>query len=235
MAETRYRQVYQFLKQRIQKGTYGVGSSLPSENELCRDFSITRTTARSALDELAREGFIERSRGKRSVVRERRQSLGLLNLKGFSEAAGEEVRTIFLTHPTTTSWPKGLPFSIGREELDQHCIYFRRLRYIRNVPVMYETNWFSGKVLTGFPETEFVDGSFFKTLSQKYLVEITASEQELHALTANHENAALLGIHPGDPVLQIHIRFTTSQPGLNIYSRLFCNTNAYPIGNTYTH
>jgi len=235
MTETRYRQIYHVLKSRIQVGTYGVGDYLPSEHELCRTYSITRTTARKALDELLKEGFIEKHHGKGSRVKERRQSLGLLTVKGFSEAVGENVHTIFLQKPMIKLWPDELLFPVSEAEIASECIYFERLRGVGDSPVMLESNWFSADGLDGFVESEFVEGSFFKTLSQKYLIEITGSEQELRAQFADEKSAYLLKVNHGSPILQICIKFTTSQPDLNIYSYLYCNTEKYPIGNYYKH
>jgi DNA-binding GntR family transcriptional regulator len=235
MVEKRYRQIYNTLKSGIQQGAYAVGAYLPSENDLCKTYEITRTTARRALDELLREGFIEKEHGKGSRVKERRQSLGLLTVKGFSEAVQENVQTVFLQKPFIVSWPEQLPFPAGKKELASDCIYFERLRGVGDLPVMLECNWFSARALPGFLNDTFVDGSFFKTLSSKYLIEITGSEQELRALFADEKTAGSLKISQGAPVLQINVKFTTSHPELNIYSCLYCNTDTYPIGNIYKH
>lgn len=235
MRESRYRQIYDVLKSRIQQGTYKVGGYLPSENELCSTYSITRTTARKALDELTKEGFIERFHGKGSRVRERRQSLGLLTVKGFSEAVGENVSTVFLEKPHIISWPPTLPFPASDKELAGPCITFERLRCVGDVPVVLEIDWLSGTALDGFTTAEFVDRSFFKTLSSRYLAEIIRSEQELRALPAEKRIAQLLKIPIGAPILRISLKFSTSMPNLNIYSYLYCSTADYPIGNTYIH
>ena len=235
MPQSRYSQIYNILKSRIQQGTYAIGDYLPSENELCKSYKITRTTARKALDELLKEGFIEKQHGKGSKVKERRQSLGLLTVKGFTEAVGENMTTIFLQKPQFRPWPERLPFPVSKREMSYQCIYFERLRCVGELPVMMESNWFSGHGLEGFLDVEFVDGSFFKTLSQKYLIEIARSEQELRALFADKKIAHLLTIAKGSPILQIFIKFSTGNPDLNIYSYLYCNTEKYPIGNIYTH
>ncbi len=235
MKQTRYRQIYNELKSGIQQGRYMVDSYLPSENDLCATWQITRTTARRALDELQKEGFIERQHGKGSRVKERRQSLGLLTVKGFSEAVGQNVNTIFFKNPHIVSWPGILPFATEEAELQQPCIHFERVRMVGDMPVILEQDWLSATNLPGFVGLEFEEGSFFKTLSRKYLIEITSSEQELRALPADTRSAKLLNIRPGAPLLRISLRFTTSKPGLNIYSYLYCNTELYPIGNTYTH
>ena len=233
MDEKRYRRIQNFLKLQIQKGYYTVGDYLPSENELCSTFSITRTTARKALDELTKEGFIERQHGKGSLVCERRQSLGLLNVKGFSEAAGKNVTTIFLHYPQTSLWSPEIHFAVSEDEIKEQCIHFCRLRCVGENPVMIEYNWLSDTHLEGIVDFKFIDDSFFKTLSQHYRIEITGSEQELRAENAKKEIAVLLKIPSGSPVLHISLKFHTSKNNFFIYSELYCNTSDYPIGNSY--
>jgi len=233
MEEKRYRQVQHFLKLQIQKGNYNVGDFLPSENELCSSFSITRTTARKALDELMKEGFIDRQQGKGSIVRERRQSLGLLSVKGFSEAVGKDVTTVFLQKPQFSIWNPEIHFPVSESEIRESSISFARIRYVGTAPVMIEYNWLAGNILEGFTNISFIDGSFFKTLSQCYRIEITGSDQELRAENATLENAVLLKIPVGSPILHISLKFHTSNPNFHIYAELFCNTDSYPIVNSY--
>lgn len=230
--KTRYQEVESMLKEKIQQGIFRVGDYLPSENELSAEFSITRTTVRKALDNLLREGFIEKQHGKGSRVTERRHSLGLLNVKGFTEAVGGKVNTVFLQKPSLREWSPVITFPVGKEELQSECLHFERLRCVGDDPVMLENNWFANQ-LDHFIETDFVDDSFFKTLSQKYLIEITGSEQELRAEYAGEGTALHLHLEPGSPILHISIKFYTSNPNLNIYSELYCNTLNYPIGNSY--
>jgi DNA-binding GntR family transcriptional regulator len=233
MKETRYKEIENMLKEKIQQGILQIGDYLPSENDLCTSFSITRTTVRKALDNLIKEGFIEKQHGKGSRVRERRQSLGLLNVKGFSEAVGMNVKTIFLQEPAKRTWNQDTSFHPSENEFKANCIHFERLRCVGDDPVMLENNWFADTELKNFVDTEFVEGSFFKTLSQKYLIEITGSEQELRAEYADERTAKYMKIETGAPILHISIKFHTSKPALNIYSELYCNTMKYPIGNSY--
>ncbi|MFW5822280.1 MAG: GntR family transcriptional regulator [Tangfeifania sp.] len=229
----KYRIIRDSLKKQIQLGEFKIGDLLPSENELCKTFSITRTTARKALDELLKEGFIEKQHGKGSIVIERRKSLGLLNVKGFSEAVGENVKTIFLQKPKESKWNGEIFSSLNSEDKQEICLFFERLRFVADFPVSYEKNWFSGAALPGFIDLEFTEGSFFKTLSQKYLIEVVGSSSELRAEAATNKVAKMLQIEPGAPILHISIKFKTSNPKLTIYSELFCNTQKFPIGSSY--
>ena len=51
-----YHRLYVILRDRIASGTYPEGSVLPSEFELTEAFSVSRITAKRALDELASRG-----------------------------------------------------------------------------------------------------------------------------------------------------------------------------------
>lgn len=107
-ARSGYRKIYQTLKSRIQEGIYSVDDCPPSENDLCKTYFITRTTARRAFNELLKDVFLEKERGSR--VLERRKTLGLLTVKGVYEAVVENVNTSMQQHPQIVSWLSGFPF-----------------------------------------------------------------------------------------------------------------------------
>lgn len=233
MTEPKYISVQNFLKEQIQQKKVAVGDFLPSENELCKKFSITRTTARRALDELLKEGFIEKKKGKGSRVIERRKSLGLLTLKGFSEVVGKNVKTIILQKQVLRKWNPENIKSLKNETIKSDYWFFERLRFVDKTPVMIEKNWFCAAQLSNFADVSFIDNSFFKTLSQNYFIEITGSSQELRAELANDKVAKMLHIKKQSPILHISVQFKTSNKNLTIYSELYCNTQQFPIGNNY--
>ena len=51
------------LKDRLLGGHYTEGLPLPSEPQLAREFEVSRMTARRAIDELEREGYVYRVQG----------------------------------------------------------------------------------------------------------------------------------------------------------------------------
>ncbi|WP_299532965.1 GntR family transcriptional regulator [Ulvibacterium sp.] len=229
----KYQRIQEYIKKRIQTGKHPVGSYLPSEHSFCHQFNTTRTTVRKALDELMKEGFIEKEHGKGSKVLERRKSLGLLTVKGFSGAIDYEVKTILTKEPKVTDWDPSIAFSLTKEEQKSKCVYFQRVRHINDKPVVLENNWYSLNALGIITPNKFVEGSFFKTLSQEYLIEIMGAEQELRSIPATKDIAHNLGISKGNSILHISVRFRTSRAGLNLYGDLYCNTKEYPIRNSY--
>ncbi|TEA77003.1 GntR family transcriptional regulator [Allopusillimonas ginsengisoli] len=56
------------LRSRLERGEWPIGTQIPTLPELVEQYGVSRATVRAALDELAREGLIERTRGKGTFV-----------------------------------------------------------------------------------------------------------------------------------------------------------------------
>lgn len=63
-------QIFEQLKEKIIRGEFKPNDKLPSENELCRLFKVSRTTIRQALINLQVLGLIETRNGEGSFVKE---------------------------------------------------------------------------------------------------------------------------------------------------------------------
>ena len=64
-----YEQLRQALLDAITSGKIPVGAKLPTEEELCTRFSVSRPVARQAYSALISEGYVERRRGRGTFVR----------------------------------------------------------------------------------------------------------------------------------------------------------------------
>ena len=79
-----YIQLMELLKEQILKKVWNPGEQIPSEQDLCERYGISRTVVRQALRELEIEGVINRRKGKGTFVSEPKISEGLIqNLTGF--------------------------------------------------------------------------------------------------------------------------------------------------------
>src|SRR5512138_1788977 len=80
-----YLQLHAILKGRIERGEWPVESQIPTEEELCRLFDVSKATVRIAVAELVREGYLRRRQGKGTFVCKRVIPEGLSMLTSFKE------------------------------------------------------------------------------------------------------------------------------------------------------
>jgi GntR family transcriptional regulator, trehalose operon transcriptional repressor len=98
MTVKKYLTIYQNLADQIQKGTYQPMDILPSENELADLYDTSRETIRKALHLLSQNGYIQKVRGKGSIVLDVSKFSfpisGLVSFKELQKSLGRQSRTI---------------------------------------------------------------------------------------------------------------------------------------------
>ncbi|WP_025730264.1 trehalose operon repressor [Heyndrickxia ginsengihumi] len=97
MKENKFVAIYQDLADKIQSHQYPVGSLLPSEKELSGTYHVSRETIRKALNLLSQNGYIQKVRGKGSIILDVSRFdfpvSGLVSFKEIAEASGKKWRT----------------------------------------------------------------------------------------------------------------------------------------------
>jgi GntR family transcriptional regulator, trehalose operon transcriptional repressor len=115
----KYKQIFEDLSEKIQDGTYTANSILPSENELTVIYATSRETIRKALTLLAQKGFIQKLRGKGSLVLDvSRMSFPISGLVSFKE----------------------LQTSMGRDQIETYVHEFGLMRADDQVASQLETS-----------------------------------------------------------------------------------------------
>jgi len=230
----RHRKLYEILRRRIFDGVYKEGDLLPSENELCRAYGVTRPTVRQALAALAAEGFIRKHQGKGSIVHRMPREIGILSVSGTTSAAGDRnLKTEIISKPLIIQWPADFMFPLSENERKAGCIYFERLRLLEETPIFYDISYIPDINLPGFTSRKFKDRSLFKILREFYNVEIKGGEQRIRAIPSTEKISRFLKIKVGDPVLHLERKMETNVPGLFVYSSIYCNTEKYSIFGTF--
>ncbi len=225
-----YRKLYELLRKHIVTGIYEEGSLLPSENELCATYQMTRPTVRHALEALVRDGFILKQQGKGSIVRKPPQNIGILSIEGTASAIGVRyLKTDILQKPEIRPWPESFAFELSETERESGCVYLERLRFVEDVPVFYDINHLPNIYVPRITSRSFENQSLFEILRQNYQIEILGGEQKLKAIKPDGKIAGLLQIQPDQPVLYIERKLTTNKTGFNIYSTIYFNSEKHSI------
>lgn len=230
MNTPRHRFLYDMLKKHISEGIYSEGDLLPSENELCRIYGMTRPTVRQALGRLENEGLINKHQGKGSIVRNPRKDIGILSVSGTTSAVGDlNLRTKIIVKPVIIPWPENFMFPLSDMEKESGCIYMERLRFLENEPVFYDITYIANINLSRITSRQFEDSSLFGILRDKYNIEIRGGEQRIRAMPVTSRIGGLLKMKKDQPILHLERRIETSHTGLYLYSSIYCNTVRYAI------
>jgi GntR family transcriptional regulator/GntR family frlABCD operon transcriptional regulator len=229
-----YRKLYETLRKHIVEGVYKEGDLLPSENELCQLYDMTRPTVRQSLSALVSDGYIRKHQGKGSIVHRLPREIGILSVAGTTSAVGNRnLKTIIIVKPVLRSWNNEFMFSLSKLEKESGCIYMERLRLLEGTPIFYDISFIANINLPRITSRQFENRSLFQVLRDNYQLEIKGGEQRIKAITASLKISKFLRIKKGEPVLHLERKLETNKPGLYLYSSIFCNTEKYSIYGTF--
>ena len=227
---SQHRKLYELLRKHIEEGVYREGDLLPSENDLCRTYGLTRPTVRRALISLSYDGYILTQQGKGSVVQDRSKGIGILSVAGTTSALrNQALRTVVLSKPVVKSWPEPFIYTLNELEKELGCIYLERLRELEGKPIFYDVNYIPNMNLPRFTGRKFENNSLFDILRKYYNIEIRGGEQNIRAINADPDTARYLGLPEGSPVLHLERKLTTNRVGFHVYSSVYCNTEVHAI------
>lgn len=189
------------------------GTATPSERELVARFGVARMTVRQAMDTLVAEGLLERVPGRGTFVRERHN--GVSRLSGYTEDMGR--RGLLAESQTLVARREkagpGVARALGLTEGDP-VIHWQRLRRADAVPMCIEDAYLSEVLIPGFLQTG-MPTSLYAALEKRGL-RPTWAEDSVRADLASAEEAVLLEIREGDPVLRISRRALSQDKAVEV-------------------
>ncbi|GAA2319561.1 GntR family transcriptional regulator [Nonomuraea roseoviolacea subsp. roseoviolacea] len=206
----RYEQIAAELRDEILTGVHPVGSQLPSEAELAARYSAARGTVRQAVGILAAEGLVGSRQGARRIVLGGERSQSFAELHSFAQWArsqGHVVGGEVLGQRRRKAGPAESA-KLGTAEV----LEVLRLRTLEGEPVLLErtvyASWIAPAV-EGLPrDCESVTQALYDGVGLVFAY----GEHLIDAVSASSEDARLLGVRRGSPLLRQR-RITTTQEG----------------------
>lgn len=200
----RYMQVMNYYIPLIKSGKLKEGDKMPTEEEICRLFQISRITVRKALDGLMQSGYIYKQQGKGSYVTTKKTGLQLDHLKGFSEEMrmlGKEPTSKILSFDIVQ--PSEKAAGELQMDADQKVYLLERLRSADGEPISIERVYLP---FHRFPtlQSDELTGSLYEVLQLRYGCVSHHARQQILAGVANEEEASILGIGAGAAVLRTY-------------------------------
>lgn len=189
----------------IEGPDYGPGDKIPSERSLSETLGISRMTVRRAIDDLVRDGVLERrsTSGTHIATPNVIRPLDLGRAIGISQVvknagANPGSRLLFFESATASSTlakhlriPGGSPL-----------IMIRRLRTADGLPFCLETSYLPAERVPGLAAADLVENpSLFDLLRSRYGIGVGRRSGVIGIAPIQAGDAALLGIEPDINVL----------------------------------
>jgi GntR family transcriptional regulator len=199
-----YFQLKQLLEERVERGDWQPGDMLPTEKQLQEQFDLSRTTVRQALRELELDGLVTRYRGRGTFVAKPKvthspaPNYSLSNyLIQQGMRPGWKILSIEMI-PATTELGEKLNLEAGTEV---HCL--RRLRLANDEPIGYHTAYVAPAFADAIDDSNLAEGGSLRYLRSRGHLDGSLADRIIEAVGANEEEAELLGVEKGAPMLLI--------------------------------
>ena len=197
----KYEKIKDYILQGIQSKMFT--NAVPSENQLAKEFGVSRMTARKALDKIHERGLLERIPGKGTFVKKNpHYTSGFFWIRPFKKWAEE--LNVELTSEILDARIIDPPKNIDKMLVhDGQVVIIRQLWFFDEKPVRYAIRYLRADKYAGMLWENLQEKSIHDLLINKYGIPIQKASQSMTAIALDQEMALLFDVEPGYPVFRI--------------------------------
>ncbi|QEW04009.1 GntR family transcriptional regulator [Microbacterium lushaniae] len=200
-----WQQLAKVLREEIESGQLRADQALPSESELIDRYSVSRTVVREALAELVRAGLIYKVRARGSFVAPQRPELKFIgSMAGSSDDLSTTGRSVttrvldFEVRPASADDAQSLRLPAGSQ-----VVRLRRLRRVDGTPWLLVDTVLPYDRFPTLRRANLENRSLYEHLRRHFGVHPSGADRWISAVVPGAEDARLLELQPGQPVLSI--------------------------------
>lgn len=193
------------IHEAIRDGRLTEGMRLPSEQEMCRSFSLSRPVVRHALSELASEGAVLREARRGAFVAPKRREFGFMTrATGVTDdliARGYTVDSHtfeFGLHDASKAEREALRLPLG-----QKVIRILRVYRADGIPLTYTQISLPSHRVPGFEKLQIEGKSIFTLMKEHYGLRPARADRWIRGAIADGEVARRMQIAEGTPLLVV--------------------------------
>lgn len=200
-----HKQIEDLIRSNIYKSTWKPGQMIPSENELCQTYGISRMTVRNVITKLVQEEVLTRTAGKGTFVSDQKivaQSLSYSGIREQLEQMGYEVQTKLLSINKQT-----VSTNIFEEfNCDPNMEFFviQRLRFFQGIPFSLHTSYVPAYLCNGLEKEDLEKEQLCNLLDNVYGLKRSKTIETLESVAAQTSEAEYLEIKKGHPLLLLN-------------------------------
>jgi DNA-binding GntR family transcriptional regulator len=214
-----YLQLYTILRKKIESGEWPIGTQIPTEEELCTLFNVSRATVRTSVLELVRQGYLMRQQGKGTFVYRNIISDGIAMMTSLKELMFEstpDVTTSVLAR--TVMMPvDGLDGKLDISP-DKHIIYIKRLRLLDNDPFLLQETYVPYHICPLLLEDDIAQNSLFDIFEKNYGIKIIRAKNYMDLAYLDFNEGRLLNALEGSAAVLLEQYFYSGDT-LIMYTR----------------
>ncbi|CAD5372426.1 GntR family transcriptional regulator [Rubrivivax sp. A210] len=206
-----YRQIKALLVRGLQEGEWLPGQAIPSELVLAARFRVSQGTVRKAIDEMATDNLLVRRQGKGTFVAshaEQATQYRFLRLQPDDGSATPLQRRLLDCRRMRA------PAEVARLldlKAGEPAVQVRRLLLAPAEaaaaprPVVLDDLWLPGTLFKGLTAERLAAwrGPLYRLFEAEFAVQTIGAEEKIRAVAASAEEAALLEVAPGAPLLSV--------------------------------
>ncbi|MDO7083558.1 histidine utilization repressor [Pseudocolwellia sp. AS88] len=220
--------IKQFICQKIESGLWQQNKKVPSENELAEQFSVSRMTARRALQELTEQGVLVRSQGAGTFVATFKSQSSILEIRSIADEIferGHQHRSETITlEKVDVSNELAILLNVSPSD----SVYYSELLHFENdEPIQLEQRYVNSTLVPDYIKQDFnlITPHEYLTLEAP----LTEATHEIEAILASQSVAEKLKIDNTKPCLQVKRR-TWSSNGVVSLAILTSPGDKYRLG-----
>lgn len=203
-----YSQLKDLIIEKIEKGIFKEDTKIPSEDEFCRLYEISRPTVRQAISELVNGGYLYKARGKGTYVAKPKYKISLNDYTGFTDSILESKvpgsrNIINICQIDSNQVPK---LSDIFNFPGSHKSLFTKVEYLTVIDNEVFALNVSYLPMSLFPD---IDSDIrnnkpsYEILKGKYALVPSKSSSTLEIVYTEQSETQFLKIQPGQPLIKI--------------------------------
>jgi GntR family transcriptional regulator len=210
-----YQQIARVLRTRIFHGLYPPDALIPSENELGREFGVSRLTARKAIQELRHEGILVSRRGSGTYVARDPQIVQPVRFTGYLEdLVLQSLRLTTQVDAIRTVRASAEVRAVYQLPEGARVVRLARTRLAQGVPVHHIVNYLLPDIARSLSLRELSAGRpLTELLATELGLETTSATQQITAVGADDAVSSALKVSKGEPLLFVQtIGYAKDEP-----------------------
>ncbi|BAT57624.1 HTH-type transcriptional repressor DasR [Variibacter gotjawalensis] len=198
-----YRQVKERLVSRIATGAWQPGQIIPSEFQIADELGVSQGTVRKALDEMTADRLLVRRQGRGTFVAAHDEARILFQFfKLTRDDGGREFPDSEIVAVEQTKATDEMSEKLAIATADD-VIVVKRVRSLSGEKAVSERIVIPAARFPELDTAEPVPNNLYGLYAERYGVTIAQATETLKAIACPPDDAALLGIKSGTPVLAI--------------------------------